>query len=276
MGFRLTPSDYRRAAAAIVAAIALCSPARAEVVKARYAVNFSGFHIGDATALGSLAPSRYQVDLSAKLTGLAAMIASVQMAVASQGAIHHGTVAPAAYATTAANSRETRTVRMSLNAGTVKAVEISPPFEDREGRVPVTDAQKRNVLDPTSALIMTVPPGQPLVGPSACNRTLPIYDGVTRFNITMSYVGTRNVTAQGYSGPVSVCAVRYVPVSGHKRDSKSTQFMAENRHIEAWLAPVEQAHVVVPFHVSLLTTAGTATVDAVEFKVEPGGTAATH
>jgi hypothetical protein len=243
----------------------LTMPAQAEVLHARYAVTFAGLRIGDATAVGTFDPSRYKVDLSAKLTGLAAMVSSLKMALTSSGALHRGGVAPAAYATTSANSYETRTVRMSLNSGTVKAVEIVPPFEDKEGRVPVTEALKRNVLDPTSALIMTVPPGEPLVGPSACNRTLPIYDGFTRFDITLSYVGTRDVATKGYSGPVSVCAARYTPVAGHKRDSRSTQFMADNREIEAWLAPVEHAHVVVPFHVSLLTMSGTAQVDAVEF-----------
>ena len=40
---------------------------------------------------------------------------------------------------------------MSLDAGNVKAVEIFPPFEDKEGRVPVTAANKRNILDPATA-----------------------------------------------------------------------------------------------------------------------------
>ena len=158
---------------------------------------------------------------------------------------------------------------MSLDAGNVKAVEIFPPFEDKEGRVPVTAANKRNILDPATALIMAVPEGQPLVGPAACNRTIPVYDGYVRFDVTLHYVGERHVAVEGYSGPVSVCAARYTPVSGHKRDSKSTKFMAENTDIEAWLAPIERAHVVVPFHVALMTLAGTAVIDAVEFSVEP-------
>jgi hypothetical protein len=252
-------------------------PASAEMLYAKYSVSLLGLHVGDASATGLLNGAAYKIDLNAKLTGLAAVLATLRVALASYGAIHKGVVAPAAYATTAASSHETRTVRIALNAGTVKAVDISPPFEDMEGRIPVTEANKRNVVDPSSALIMTVPAGQPLVGPAACNRTIPIYDGVLRFDVTLSYVGTKQVSTKGYSGPVSVCAARYTPVAGHKVDSKSAKFMAENRHIEAWLAPVEPAHVVVPFHVSLLTQAGVADIDAVEFKIEPGDvTAATQ
>lgn len=244
--------------------------AGAETVKARYSVSLVGFHIGEARAEGSIEAANYRVDLSARLTGVASWVAHIKMALASSGFIRRGAILPTAYATTAASARSIRTVRMSLQAGTVRAVDISPPFDDIEGRVPVTRANKRNVLDPMSALIMAVPRGEPLVGPSACNRTIPIYDGVVRFDVAMHYVGTRNVAVKGYSGPVSVCAVRYRPVSGHKIDSRSTQFMAENRDIEAWLAPIEPAHIVVPFRVALRTLAGMAEIQATQLLIEPG------
>jgi hypothetical protein len=250
---------------------------RADEFRARYTVSLVGFHIGEVAAAGSLGSSNYHIGLNAKLTGVAALIFNVKLALASAGALRKGSPAPSSYATTSANSQGVRTVRMSLDAGNVKAVEIFPPFEDKEGRVPVTEANKRNIVDPTSAMIMPVPEGEPLVGPAACNRTIPVYDGYIRFDITLHYIGVRDIAINGYSGPVSVCAARYTPVSGHKRDSKSTRFMAENRDIEAWLAPIERAHVVVPVHVALMTLAGHAVIDAEEFSVEPssGVTAAT-
>lgn len=253
------------------------APARAEIVRARYAVSLVGLHIGDAAAVGSLDSNKYRIDFNAKLTGVAALVADVRMALTSTGSMRSGSLAPATYATTSGNSQETRTVRMALAGGNVKAVDISPPWEDRDGRVPVTESHRRNVLDPTSAFIMAVPNGQPLVGPSACNRRIPVYDGFVRFDITLMYTGTRTVSIPGYSGPVSVCAARYTPIAGHKRDSRSTRFMAENRQIQVWLAPVEGAHVVVPLRVELMTLAGEALIEAVEFSVEPSSvTAATH
>src|ERR1700738_1525737 len=247
----------------------------ADEFRARYTVSLIGFRIGEAAAAGSLGPASYRIDLCAKPTGVAAIITNVKLALAATGALRRGGVAPSTYATTSANSQGSRTVRMSLDAGNVKAVEIFPPFEDKEGRVPVTAANKRTILDPETALIMAVPEGQPLVGPAACNRTIPVYDGYVRFDVTLHYVGVREVAGEGYSGPVSVCAARYLLVSGHKRDSNSTKFMAENRDIEAWLAPIERAHIVVPIHVALMTLAGTAVIDAVEFSVEPSDLTAT-
>jgi hypothetical protein len=252
-------------------------PASADVVRARYAVSLVGLHVGEAAAVGSVDSGKYRIDFNARLTGVAAMVADVRMALSSTGLLRNGAILPASYATTSGNSRETRTVRMALDGGNVKAVDISPPWEDRDGRIPLTEAHKRNVLDPTSAFIMGVPDGQALVGPSACNRRIPIYDGFVRFDITLMYAGTRSVSIPGYSGPVSVCAARYTPIAGQKRDSRSARFMAANRQIETWLAPVEGAHVVVPIRVELMTLAGNALIEAVEFSVDRSPVAAaTH
>ena len=256
-------------AAVIVAMALVVTPAAAEVIVARYAVSLVGFKIGEASARGAVSAAAYRVALDAHLTGLAEWLAHMRIALASSGEIRRGNVLPNAYATTAATERDSRTVRMALEAGNVRAVDISPPLEDESIRIPVSSAEKHNVLDPTSALIMAVPAGESLVGPSACNRTLPIYDGVVRFDLMMTYTSTRNVSVDGYDGPVSVCAVRYKPIAGHRYDSRSTKFMEQNRDIEVWLAPIARAHVVIPFHIGLRTMAGMAYVDAIELHLEP-------
>lgn len=249
--------------------------ALADELRARYSVSLMGFHIGEVVAAGSVNRENYSIDLNAKLTGIAAMVTDLKLALAAAGALRKGGPAPATYATTSINSLGSRTVRMSLDTGNVRAVEIFPPFEDKEGRIPVTEANKRNIVDPASALIMAVPDGEALIGPAACNRSIPVYDGYIRFDVRLHYAGVRDVNVEGYSGPVSVCTARYFPISGHKRDSKSTKFMAENRDIEAWLAPIARARVVVPLHVALMTMAGAAVIDAAEFSVVPSGVTAT-
>ena len=157
---------------------------------------------------------------------------------------------------------------MAMTAGKVEGVDIAPPFDATVPRVPVSDADKRNIVDPLSAFVMVVPPGTDLVGPSACNRTLPVFDGATRFDIDLSYVGTRRVSAQGYDGQVSICAARYRPISGHRVDGRATQFMADNKSLEVWLAPVAGTRVVFPFRISLLTLLGTTVIEADEFSVD--------
>ena len=73
-----------------------------------------------------------------------------------------------------------------------------------------------------------------------------IFDGAARYDIKLSHAGTREVQLEGYSGPVSICQARYVPIAGHRALRPSTKFMAENRDISTWLAPVAGTNLMVP------------------------------
>ena len=162
----------------------------------------------------------------------------------------------------------TRTIRMALADNTVTGVDISPPFQDKPDRVPLGPDDKRGVVDPVGAVVIPAPASGPMLSPAACDRTIPIFDGYTRFDITLSYVGERTVSAKGYKGPVVVCAARYVPISGHQRNRPATKFMADNRDLEVWLAPIMSDHVLFPFRVSVRTMIGTTVVEAEQFRIE--------
>jgi hypothetical protein len=255
---------------AVAALLAASGAARSENLHVNYRVSLIGLPIGAAVADGAVDSERYKVGLNVKLTGLAALVTNLKMALASAGSVGHNAIAPSAYATTAANSHETRTLRMALDAGTVEQVQYSPQWDPNSpDRVPVTEAHKRSILDPLSAFIMPVPAGSNPVGPGACDRRVPVYDGYTRFDVTLSYVGVKDVNTKGYSGPVTICAARYIPISGHRPDAKSTKFMAENEDMQVWLAPIPNVHMVMPYRVSLMTMAGTAVIEASELRFTP-------
>ena len=253
----------------VMAALPGVEAAAAESLKVHYGVSLIGLSIGSALVSGTVEPSTYHIEASAKLSGLASLLSSSKGAATATGALVGAHVAPAAYATTSANAQMSRTVRMAMTSGTVNGVEITPPFDPHIQRVPVSEADKRNIIDPLSAFVMTVPAGSEVVGAAACDRTLPIFDGATRFDITLSFVGTRHVKAKGYDGDVSVCSARYKPISGHRSDGKAAQYMADNKSMEVWLAPVAGTRVVFPFRMSLMTMLGTTVIEADEFSVDP-------
>jgi hypothetical protein len=254
-----------------IAAVALFllapPPVKSETLRAHYSLSLLGFSIGNASASGVIEPRNYKIDIAMRTTGLAKMINNTKGSASASGALLHEGPAPAAYANTMSNSNETRTVRMSLGSNAVRSVEVTPPPWDAAYRIPVNESATRNIVDPVSALIMSVPDGQPLTGPSACNRTIPVFDGVTRFDVRLSYVDTRSVRTRGYAGPVSVCSARYTPISGHRPDSSSTRYMAENGDMDVWLAPLPNARAVVPYHIDIRTSAGMLTIDAAEFQI---------
>jgi len=256
----------RVAVGAIVWSCALAG-AHAEMLHVTYSVSLVGLPIGIANLDANLTQSSYTIDARAKITGLAYLFSRARGASSGQGVIVENRVVPATFATIASNAIMTRTIRMSLSSNAVTGVDITPPFDDKPDRVPLTEHDKQGVVDPIGTVVVPVPANGPLVGPASCDRKIPVFDGYTRFDVDLTYVGQRDVSAKGYHGPVAVCAIRYVPIAGHRRDRPSTKFMADNKDLEVWLAPVASAHVLLPFRVSARTMMGTAVIEASEFSL---------
>jgi Protein of unknown function (DUF3108) len=268
MAPRTPLAHLRLTAVGITTALVWITGAQADVLHATYRVSLIGLPIGTVNLYADLSPTSYSIAGDAKLTGLAKFVTNARGASAGKGAIVQGHVSPASFATIASSSNMTRTIRRALASNAVTAIDISPPFQDKPDRVPLGPNDKRDVVDPVGAVILPAPPSEPLLSPAACNRKVPIFDGYTRFDIDLSYVGERTVSAKGYDGPVVICAARYVPISGHSRDRPATKFMADNKDLEVWLAPIASDHVLFPFRVSVRTMIGTTVVEAQEFHID--------
>ena len=256
--------------AGVILATSVATAAGAASLDARYDVSLLGITFGKAGLSGNIDGSAYKLDLVAKLTGVVGGVTGGRGSGAASGAFVGGKLSPKTFAVSSASSSESRTVRMALAENSVAGLDIEPPIDEKPDRVPLTDNHKRNIVDPLSAFIMPVN-GKGKDG--ACNRVLPIFDGAARYDIKLSSAGTRNVKLEGYSGPVSVCHARYVPIAGHRALRPSTKFMTENKDITTWLAPVAGTDVMVPVLISVKTMIGTAVIEASSFKVDPGVTA---
>jgi hypothetical protein len=71
-------------------------------------------------------------------------------------------------------------------------------------------------------------------------------------------------------GLVVVCAVVFEPIAGHRSDSKLVKFLAHDREIELWLAPIADARVVAPVRLSLANMLGNLVLQAKSSR-PPGG-----
>ncbi|GAB6843269.1 hypothetical protein HNR00_002195 [Methylorubrum rhodinum] len=253
--------------------VALAVPAAAQAAprsaKARaaagvtidYSVNLAGIPIGNAQLTGAFEGPRYRMDVSAVLTGLVGAVTGGQGSARSSGTLAQAPL-PSAFSIATRTSNSGIAVRMALASGNVTQAEVTPPLLDTGDRVPVTAAAKRGVVDPASALAMPARTKGALLDPENCNRTLPVFDGATRFDVVLSYGETREVQKPGYSGPVLVCNARYVAIAGHRADRPGVRFMEENRDMSVWLAPVEAARVLVPMRIAVRTTLGTNIIEA--------------
>ncbi|KAB1071138.1 DUF3108 domain-containing protein [Methylobacterium planeticum] len=253
-------------AAALVGSVtAEARPRLARVVPAAvsvdYGVNLAGIPIGTAHLAGAFEGARYRMDVSAQLTGLVGAITGGMGSARSSGTIAAGPQ-PSTFSIATRTANSGIAVRMALARGNVVQSEVTPPLIDMGDRVPVTAANKRGVMDPASALLMPAQARGDLTDPENCNRTLPVFDGATRFNVVLSYAETRAVEKPGYSGPVLVCNARYQAVAGHRPDRPGVRFMEENRDMSVWLAPVDGTRVLLPMRIAVRTTLGTNIIEA--------------
>jgi hypothetical protein len=247
----------------------LTNPARAATVRAKYTISYLGVPIGEMDTIRTFGISTYQTDVDARVAGIATIVSDFKMNMKSNGIIRKNVVQPNNFAAEEMGSGEIQTMRMTLAGGSVKSAEIVPPVKDLDQRVPLSDEHKRDIVDPASTLIMTVPSGQDPLGPSACNRTFRMFDGFSRSDIVLEFVKTENVNTNGYKGKVSVCSVRYLPIAGYKPAATMTKFMQSNTGIEMRLAPIPDTQQLLIVSATIPLPVGTASLQIEELQIEP-------
>jgi hypothetical protein len=237
--------------------------AAAGPIEARYGVTLAGLKIGTAVFSGDISAQGYRATLNARLTGLVGVLTTGQGAVQVSGLINGARPLSQGYALSANNSQISRTIQIGMNAGNITQVAIEPPFEPKPDRVPVLEHHRRGVADPVSALIMPVAGSADLMDPANCNRTIPVFDGVQRFDVTLTAAGTRvvNEPNKGYVGHALVCNARYAPIAGH-RPIPATEFMRDNRDMQVWLVPVAGSRALAPFRIQVRTQIGQLVIEA--------------
>jgi hypothetical protein len=166
-------------------------------------------------------------------------------------------------------------VRMVLRAGAVKDVSVEPPVVPAPDRVPLTEAHRKGVTDPLSAVIIPVPGNGELLTPEVCQRKLAIFDGRQRADLDLVFKRMDRVKAdKGYAGPVVVCTVLYRPIAGHRPDRAAVKYVIEQRDMEMWLAPIAGTRMLVPFRFSVPTPFGLGVLQATYFVAQPEPTQA--
>ncbi|EJN09485.1 Protein of unknown function (DUF3108) [Bradyrhizobium sp. YR681] len=244
-------------------------PASAMTVRARYTIFYLGLPVGDMNTEKTFGASTYQASLDARVSGIATIISNFKMNMKSDGIIRKNVVQPNHFAAEETGSGESQTMRLTVVGGSVTSADIVPPIKDLDQRVPVLDEHKKNIVDPASTLIMTVPSGQAPLGPSACNRTVRMFDGFSRSDFVLEYVKTEDVNTSGYKGKVTVCSVRYLPIAGHKPAASMTKFMQSNTGIEMRLAPIPDTQQLFMVSATIPLQVGIATLQIQELQIEP-------
>ena len=155
---------------------------------------------------------------------------------------------------------------MTLAAGNVTDYAVEPPMAPIPDRIPVTDADRRGVLDPMTSMLNRVGGSGDPVSPEACNRKVAVFDGRVRYDLHSEFRRMETVKAdRGYEGPAVVCAVSFTSIAGYVPDRPAIKYLVALRDAEVWLAPIAGTRVLVPFRFAMPTPLGTGILRATEF-----------
>jgi Protein of unknown function (DUF3108) len=237
-------------------------------VEATYRATLAGIPIGSGTWVIDIGPKHYAGAASGRASGLMRVLVSGEGSSTVRGTVRKGRFIPAIFAANI-RSADSYDVRMEMSGGNVKTLKNDPPVQESPDRVPLTDVHRRGVLDPMTALMISVPGTGEVVSDAACHAKLPIFDGRQRFDLALSFKRMEDVeTEKGYRGPAVVCSASYVPIAGHRPGRYVIRYLQETRDIEIWLAPIAGTRVLIPYRVSIPTLFGNAILQAAQFETE--------
>jgi len=260
--YRRTSANLLAALIFLVAGVSSMSAQAQGRLKAHFAISMTGVPVGQIVWTVTIDDKHYTTSASGKASGVLSVLVNGEGSVVTRGMVVDGKLAPQDFTSNITDDEGNNELRMNFEGGDVKdLVGREPP---QAGRLPVTDADRRGVADPLTAMLM--PAGDDPFASANCKRVLPIFDGRRRYNLVLSFGRIDKITiAGGYSGFVLVCGVVLQPIAGYRADSMLVKYVGGRRDMELWFAPIAGTSIVAPIRVLMPTLIGTLEIRADQF-----------
>src|SRR5882757_5446333 len=226
---------------------------------AQYEASLSGIPVGKGSWAIEIGDDQFSASAQGGTSGLLKAFSGGTGTGASQGRVVNGSMIATSYVATTVTSKKSETIRLLLANGGVKEFAIDPEPPVDADRIVVTDAHRKNVLDPMTGAMIRVPGNGEVLSPDACRTGAGIFDGRLRYDLKLDYKRMETVKAErGYHGPAVVCAIYFTPVAGYIPDRPVIKWRATQRNIEVVFVPVAGTRILVPFRMTIPTPLGPA------------------
>ena len=225
--------------------------------RSEYSLSIYGLTIGRSNFESSFRGDRFRVQGSLSSAGLAKVFDSTKGTTSVSGRFDKdGATRPDAFMMDYKSGRKGQRIDVKFSGDRVTATEVSPKPKKRASTwIAVKPDHLRAVADPISATLVRASRDA-----DVCNRTIRLYDGEMRADLRLSRAGSGPVRVGGYSGEAVTCRARFVPISGYRKDHKSTAFLRDKSAIEIAFARLGETGVYAPVKASIGTEIGTLTI----------------
>lgn len=211
--------------------LACTSPLAAQDVgTAFYDMRYAGIRIATSKVTGSIDGNSFRMSLDSEYS---LVIYSGTVTGRVSGRRQGERLIPQSYSMMSGSDPEYVT-KIEYDGTHARKIIIEPPLEPGwgDGRVPLKAEHSQNVFDPMSAFVMaSLKAGQDIN--SACAASLPVFTGLSRFDIVLSPrpapAKAARVLARSKTSPAVIsCAARFVPIAGHKPSNQTIKALTES------------------------------------------------
>jgi Protein of unknown function (DUF3108) len=246
--------------------VAVGDHARAEGnLEASYTISFARIRVGDLTTTVYFSKSEYAISARGHAGGVMKLLLDGEASFTTRGIIKEGHPVPRTFTSKIISNAKISDVTMALDEGSV--TELAAPSQLGSDRVPVTEANRHGIIDPLTAMLFSTAAAGESLSQEVCRHTLPIFDGLHRYDLKLAFKRMDNVKAEKrYAGPVVVCSVRYEPIAGHRPSTPLVKYLSEGREMEMALAPVVGTRLLTPFRVSVVSALANLVIEATRFE----------
>jgi hypothetical protein len=266
--------DLRRILLAAVAASGLSlSAAQAQTPDSTlgvgYGIAFWAISFGHTHYDGTFTPTGYSAKMHFETSGLVSLFWKSKIDATVNGNIGPHTITPVVYDSYSQDrDKPVQRVKVSFDKDVPETL-AEPAYNTTT--YPVTDEQKKDSLDPMSA-ITAILGGVKVTEHDPCGTGVQVFDGRRRYNVTFTYVKDEPVklTNGVFNGNAHLCQIHYNQIAGYKqkivKEGKSLPDMfVDFADIKADGAP--NGHYVVAIKLWASLSLGTVTATLDELKV---------
>jgi hypothetical protein len=179
-----------------------------------YSLAFWGIPFGETSYAGRFMNGGYSASSHFNTSGIVSAFWQATIDATATGHASEHAITPNEYDSFyRRDSSKKERVKVTFAASTVTTF-ADPPYDT--SKYPVTEAQKREAVDPMSAITLVLT-GVMAGGASPCGTLAPVFDGRRRYNIEFTYIRDERVDlGKLYVGNAHLCQVHYRQIAGFK------------------------------------------------------------
>ncbi len=218
------------------------------VLRVTYGVYVGGLFLASIDLETGLSPNEFEAEAFIKTEGLADALIETTATIASEGRVDGSAIASKTYNSDIIDRKKRQLVSLEFVNGKPQTPNSFPEYDLKKR--PVSNFEKRNTIDPLSA-ILSIMKGINASPQSPCGKKTKVFDGRRRFDLSMEFIENENVSSGkegAYDGPAVKCWLGYKKIAGYKpyKDKLQKWKKSDWPDIYMWLAPMKEDEIHVP------------------------------